>query len=105
MTESLNPRSAALHGAGQYPRMSAPAKTVRPAEDVYTADAHPYPAAADDAGPEPDRELPPGTPRWVKAIGIGVVVLVLLFAGLHLTGNAPTHMPGGTGSEHGVQAP
>jgi hypothetical protein len=92
MTESLNP----------YTRTSAPARIVQPAEGVYVADARPYP---DGAGPEPDRESPPSTPRWVKAFGIGVVVLVLLFAGLHLTGNAPTHMPGGTGSEHGVQAP
>jgi hypothetical protein len=105
MTESLNPRSAALRGAGQYPRTSAPAKTVRPAEDVYTADARPYPDGTDDTRPEPDRESPPSTPRWVKAFGIGLIVLVVLFAGLHLTGNAPTHMPGGTGSEHGVQAP
>jgi len=41
----------------------------------------------------------------VKALGIVAVVLVLLFAGLHLTGNAPTHMPGSSGAEHGMQAP
>jgi len=40
---------------------------------------------------ERDRESPPDTPRWVKAFGIGAIVLVLLFAGLHLTGNVPTH--------------
>jgi hypothetical protein len=96
MTESPN----------QHMRTSAPpARTVPPAEDVSTADARTYTGGADDTGPEPDRESPPGTPRWVKAFGIGVVVLVLLFAGLHLTGNAPTHMPGGTGPEHSVQAP
>jgi hypothetical protein len=44
---------------------------------------------------ESDEESPPSTPRWVKAIGIGAVVLVLLFAGMHLTGSAPSHMPGG----------
>jgi hypothetical protein len=104
MTESLNPPSAALHGAGQHTRTSSPPKTVRPGEDVYTADARPYPDGADDTGLEPDRESPPSTPPWVKAFGIGVVVLVLLFAGLHLTGNAPTHMPGSSGPEHGTQA-
>ena len=89
----------------QHTRTSSPARTVRPAEDVYTADTRPYPDGADDTGLEPDRESPPSTPRWVKAFGIGVVVLVLLFAGLHLTGNAPTHMPGSSGPEHSMQAP
>jgi hypothetical protein len=54
---------------------------------------------------EPDRESPPGTPRWVKVFGITAIVLVLLFAGLHLTGNVPTHMPGSSGAEQGMQAP
>jgi hypothetical protein len=57
----------------------------------------------DCAGAEPDRESPPSTPRWVKAVGVGVLVLFLLFAGLHLTGNVPTHMPGPSGPEHGLQ--
>ena len=95
MSESLN----------QQTRTSSPARTVRPAEDVYTAAVLPYPDGADATGPEPDRESPPSTPRWVKAFGIGVVVLVLLFAGLHLTGNVPSHMPGPSGPEHGMQAP
>ena len=56
-------------------------------------------------GVEPNRESPPGTPRWVKAFGIGAIILVLLFAGLHLTGNAPTHMPSSGGAEHGMQSP
>jgi hypothetical protein len=84
---------------------SAPATSVRSSEDVGAGDRRPHPDGAADTGLEPDRESPPSTPRWVKAFGIGVVVLVLLFAGLHLTGNAPTHMPGGTGPEHSVQAP
>ena len=55
---------------------------------------------------DPDREWPPSTPRWVKLFGILVLVLVLLFVGLHLTGNSP----GGPGShtspiQHGVQPP
>ncbi len=95
MTESLN----------QHTRTSSPARTVRPAEDVYTQEARPYPEGTDDTGPEPDRESPPSTPRWVKAFGIGALVLLLLFAGLHLTGNAPTHMPGSSGPEHSMQAP
>jgi hypothetical protein len=84
-------------------RTAARASTARPAEDVDTADARTYPDGA--AGPESDRESPPSTPRWVKAFGIGALVLLLLFAGLHLTGNAPTHMPGSSGPEHGMQAP
>jgi hypothetical protein len=39
------------------------------------------------------------------AFGIIVVVLVLVFVGLHLTGTAPTHMSGSSGPEHGMQAP
>ena len=64
-----------------------------------------HPDSTHVAGVEPDRESPPRTPRWVKAFGIGAVVLVLLFAGLHLTGNTPTHMPGSGGADHGTQAP
>jgi hypothetical protein len=45
---------------------------------------------------------PPSTPRWVKALGIVLVVLLLAFAGLHLSGNAPTHM---VGAPHGIQLP
>lgn len=30
---------------------------------------------------------PPSTPRWVKVSGIIVIVLILLFVILHLTGN------------------
>jgi hypothetical protein len=48
---------------------------------------------------------PPSTPRWVKALGIVLVVLLLAFAGLHLTGNAPTHMMGENGAPHGIQLP
>ena len=51
------------------------------------------------------RESPPGIPRWVKGLGIALVVLALLFAGLHLTGNGEMHMPGAHGGEHGMQLP
>jgi hypothetical protein len=54
---------------------------------------------------EPDHESPPSTPRWVKAFGIIAIVLVLAFVGLHLSGNAPAHMPGSSATEHGLQAP
>ena len=54
---------------------------------------------------ELDPDVPPSTPRWVKAFGIGAVVLVLLFAGMHLTGNMPMHGTPSTGAEHGIQAP
>jgi hypothetical protein len=38
--------------------------------------------------------LYPGTPRWVKALGIVVIVLVLLFGGLKLFGVGGEHGPG-----------
>jgi hypothetical protein len=43
----------------------------------------------------PDPEAPPGVPRWVKVFGIVVIVLVLVFVILHLTGN-------GLGNLHGA---
>ena len=53
-----------------------------------------------------DYESPPKTPRWVKAFGIALIVLILLIIILHLTGNSL----GGPGShtmplQHGVQQP
>lgn len=36
-----------------------------------------------------DHQLPPRTPRWVKAFGIVLVVLLVAFVALHLTGHAP----------------
>jgi hypothetical protein len=84
---------------------SAHSSTAPPAEDLRQACPLPDPNAGVDIVREPDRESPPSTPRWVKVFGISAFVLVLLFAGLHLTGNAPTHMPGSNGPEHGVQTP
>ena len=78
----------------QHIRNSAQASTAPPADGLHRADAPPYPDASDDTGMAPDRESPPSTPRWVKAFGIGAIVLVLLFAGLHLTGNAPVAYAG-----------
>lgn len=37
----------------------------------------------------PVRRSTPGTPRWVKVLGIAIIVLVLLFVTLHLTGITP----------------
>ncbi|MBV9169120.1 MAG: hypothetical protein JOZ81_03410 [Chloroflexi bacterium] len=50
-------------------------------------------------------ESPPGTPRWLKVLGILLVMLLLAFAGLHLTGNSPMHMAGASGAPHGLQLP
>ena len=55
--------------------------------------------------PAYERESPPGMPRWVKLLGIAVVVLALLFAGLHLTGNGGGPGLHGAGAEHGMPMP
>ncbi|MEP7356942.1 MAG: hypothetical protein ABI847_06850 [Anaerolineales bacterium] len=34
----------------------------------------------------PDREAPPGIPRWVKVFGILIIGLILLFVSVHLLG-------------------
>ena len=83
------------------PRTSAFGMTAHPTESVEAVDLAGY-ADSDTAAAS---ESPPGTPRWVKAFGIILVVLLLAFAGLHLTGNAPTHMPSSGGAEHGMQSP
>ena len=52
------------------------------------------------------RGTPPPTPRWVKASGIIVAVLVGLFVILHLTGNSPVGMGGHAPLlQHWVQLP
>ena len=38
---------------------------------------------------ETEHESAPGTPRWVKAFAIVLVVLLVAFLALHLTGQAP----------------
>lgn len=59
---------------------------------------------SDGSDPAPDTN--PGTgpaagmPRWVKILGLVVLLLVLLLAVLHLTGNSV----GGPGSHLGVAA-
>lgn len=48
----------------------------------------------DGTGARPDREATTGAPRWVKVSGIIVIVLVLLFVILQLTGIGGSHGPG-----------
>ena len=51
----------------------------------------------------PDRGSTYSTPRWVKVFGIILIILVLLFVILHLTGigfGANMHM---SSIEHGLQ--
>jgi hypothetical protein len=43
----------------------------------------------------PDPGSPPSTPRWVKLFGIILIILVLVFVILHLSGN-------GFGGLHGA---
>jgi hypothetical protein len=61
-----------------------------------------------------DRESTQSTPRWVMAIGIMVIALLLVFVGLHLIGMSLLgHVSGGRGdygpppsaTEHGMQQP
>jgi hypothetical protein len=84
---------------------SSRASTARPAEDLRAADPNVHHGAGDHSSRAPDRASPPRTPRWVKASGIVAIVLVLLFVGLHVTGNVPSHTPSFSGTDHGMQAP
>jgi hypothetical protein len=38
---------------------------------------------------ETEHQSPAGTPRWVKSLGIALVVLLVAFLALHLSGHAP----------------
>ncbi|MQA73492.1 MAG: hypothetical protein GEU88_03930 [Solirubrobacterales bacterium] len=47
----------------------------------------PDPLARHEPRPEVDHDSAPTTPRWIPALGIAVVVLVIvMFVVLHLTG-------------------
>ncbi len=76
---------------GTSPRMTTPTEPVEPTL-----------SRSSDFAQAPD--APPGTPGWVNALGIVLVVLLLAFAGLHMTGNGPMHM-GSSGAPHGMQLP
>ena len=80
------------------PRTSFDGTTARPGEHMPAE-----PMQDPEGDVEPAQDSPPGTPGWVKAFGIILVVLLLVVAGLHLTGNAPTHMPGSSGPQHGLE--
>jgi hypothetical protein len=41
-----------------------------------------------DPNPAPGAERPTGAPRWVKILGLVLLILVLLVVVLHLTGNS-----------------
>jgi hypothetical protein len=93
MTEPLN---------GPLPASSPPG-AARTAEDLRGDEPVPYPDIDDRPAIQPDRDTPPTTPRWVKAFVIIGVVLLLLLAGLHLAGKAPTHMPSASGMDASMQ--
>ena len=57
------------------------------------ADERPLPDA--NRGSRPARRPAAGTPRWVKAVGIVTVVLILLFFAAHFAGVAPFMQHGG----------
>jgi hypothetical protein len=63
-------------------------------EDTHKADLPPYPDSNLDTSVRPDRESPPGTPRWVKAFGIISLVLVLLVVLMMIFGVGGEHGPG-----------
>lgn len=50
------------------------------------------------AGAAPGATPSSGTPRWVKVLGVLVLLLVLLVVVLHVTGNSP----GGPGDHLGL---
>lgn len=83
MTEPLIPST----------RTSRPGCNGQPSADLHVSE---LPLSAGDVGGVSERESPPGTPRWVKVFGIVAIVLLLAFAGLHLTGQ------GGGPAMHGM---
>jgi hypothetical protein len=99
------PRTSANATTAQPTQSVEPVDLARDADSGLAAASDSGRAAARDSGRAAASDSPPGTPRWVKAFGIALVVLLLAFAGLHLTGHAPTHMPGASGAQHGMQSP
>ena len=68
------------------------------------ADLPPYPDTGGDPGVETDHGSTTSTPRWVKALGIIALVMVLLFIILHLTfGGLGGHRTPSRVPERGVQ--
>jgi hypothetical protein len=59
----------------------------------------------EDRRAEPDRGSPPGTPRWVKVLGIAIaIILLLLIVVLHTTGTMGPGVHGG-GPKSSLPAP
>ena len=58
---------------------------------------------------ETRESVPIGTPRWVKAFGIIALLLILLVAAMHLTGNGlgghRSHLPSTGNREHDSHQP
>jgi hypothetical protein len=86
-------------------RASSLPRAARTAEDPRGDEPVPYPDIGDRPASQPDRDTPPTTPRWVKVFVIIGVVLLLLLAGLHLAGKAPTHMPSASDMDSSMQMP
>ncbi len=63
--------------------------TARNREDAHVADLSSHRGSNDDATAGVDRGSAIGGPRWVRVFGIIVIVLVLLFVILHLSGGRP----------------
>jgi hypothetical protein len=69
------------------------------------------PSSNSDNNVSPTEDRPPGMPRWVKVSGIIVIILVVAFVVLQLSGHSPgnhgpgRHMPSGVQSPSGDQAP
>jgi len=64
----------------------------------------------DDTDVRLTEDRPPSTPRWVKVSGIIVIVLILLFIIMKLTGIGGEHGPGrhmssSSGIKQGVKQP
>src|SRR5690242_9067041 len=108
MTPHTSPPNRSICNVGdmteprtRLPRTSANATFAARTETIEAEDV----PAEGESSLLPAEDSPPRTPTWVKALGIILVVLLLAFAGLHLTGNAPTHMTGPGGAQHGLQLP
>lgn len=61
-------------------------------EEMPMASPPRYPNTDDDTGVRHDRGSTPSTSRWVYAVGIAVIALVVLLVVLHVTGTVgPVH--------------
>lgn len=56
-------------------------------------DPSPNPGTGNDTGAVPDEEPIAGTPRWVKVLGLIVLILIVLLVGLMVFGGG-NHGPG-----------